>query len=666
MLIVALLVLAGLCLAGLSAATSAVTADSTARADAAATAGGLLALGAVLAVALVGAAVRLLLLARRSARQAADAASGPPSGPPAQEQPEPETADEDPVALRATIAKQAASLAIARGQLEQQAVDLANARELAEDAARLKAAFVANMSHEIRTPMNGVLGLTQLLGDAPGLAEQHREQAQLAHRSAQALLAVLDDVLDFSKIEAGQLEVEATEVDLRAVVDDAVRLFARAAEEKGLRLTAAVDAAVPALVVSDPTRLRQVLLNLLGNAIKFTERGAVRLEVTREATVGRGAAIRFAVADTGIGIGPEQQGLVFEPFRQVEDSTTRRYGGTGLGLAISAALVTMMGGTLDLSSRLPGGSTFFFTLLLTSPAPRDGVPAPRGTDVSTTAAATAPGPARGVEGPRLLVAEDNPVNQQVAQGQLAALGYRVDVVPDGRAAVEAVRTGRYAAVLMDCQMPEMDGYQATRRIRERERDTAAIRVPIIAVTASALKSDRERCLAFGMDDHLPKPVRMPVLAATLERWIGGAGTTGGRTPASRGSDGAALLDDEILVDLATLPLEDLSTVLDSWTHTTEQRLLDLRGCLATARDATGGSAAAMELLTRLAHSVKGSSASVAARSLASVAAELETLGRTAMSEGTPVDRTDADALLTRLEEQFRLVRPALEAALLGR
>ncbi|MDQ1632638.1 MAG: hypothetical protein QOC80_2610 [Frankiaceae bacterium] len=576
--------------------------------------------------------------------------------------------------LEALVERQAAELVAVHIRLDQQAIDLANARELGEDAARLKAAFVANMSHEIRTPMNGVLGLTQLLGDAPGLSPEHREQAQLAHRSAQALLGVLDDVLDFSKIEAGQLEVEASEVDLRAVVDETARLFAGAAREKNLRFTTAVDPLVPALVVSDATRLRQVLLNLVGNAVKFTERGAVRLEVTREATVGRGTAIRFTVADTGIGIDPEQQTMVFEPFRQAEDSTTRRCGGTGLGLAISAALVMMMGGTLDLSSRAGAGSVFFFTLLLTSPAPRDAVPAASPADalnpvslnsvslnpVSLNPVSLNPSSRPATDGPRLLVAEDNPVNQQVARGQLAALGYQVDVVADGRAAVEAARTGRYAAVLMDCQMPEMDGYQATRRIREQERDTDGPRVPIIAVTASALRIDRERCLAFGMDDHLPKPVRVPVLAATLERWIGGTG----RAPAAHGWDGAStpLLDEEILADLATLPAADLDSVLDSWSHATEQRLVDLRSCLATTPDTTGGA----ELLTRLAHSVKGSSASVAARSLATVAAELETLGRTAMTDGTALDRFGADVLLTRLDEQFRLVRPALQTALLGR
>jgi DNA-binding response OmpR family regulator len=220
---------------------------------------------------------------------------------------------------------------------------------------------------------------------------------------------------------------------------------------------------------------------------------------------------------------------------------------------------------------------------------------------------------------------------------------------------------------MDCQMPEMDGYQATRRIREQERDVDGPRVPIIAVTASALKTDRERCLAFGMDDHLPKPVRMPVLAATLERWIGG---TVSEPPAARGWDGAALLDEEILADLATLPAEDLGSVLASWSHATEQRLVDLRTCLAnpdTAMpDTAADTAAEAELLTRLAHSLKGSSASVAASGLATVAAELETLGRAAMTGGIAVDRVGADVLVSRLDEQFRLARPALETALLGR
>jgi signal transduction histidine kinase/CheY-like chemotaxis protein/HPt (histidine-containing phosphotransfer) domain-containing protein len=559
--------------------------------------------------------------------------------------------------LSARQRRSAAATAAANARLEQQALDLANARDLAEEASRLKSAFVANMSHEIRTPMNGVLGMTQLLSEAD-LPAVHREQAALAHRSAQALVTVLDDVLDFSKIEAGQLHLEFVDVDLRSLVDDAPRLFGTPAREKGLRLTSFVAPEVPAQVATDPTRLRQVLLNLIGNAVKFTEQGNVRIEVTREAELERSTAIRFAVVDTGIGVAAEQQDMLFEPFRQAEDSTTRRYGGTGLGLAISSQLVSLLGGTLAVTS-VPGlGSTFYFTLVLSSSAGPD---EPEAGDRESWRPVGEPASER----PLLLLAEDNPVNQKVAQGQLNALGYRVHVVDDGAAAVEAVRRANYAAVLMDCQMPRMDGYQATREIRRSEIPHQ--RVPIIAVTASAMKTDRERCLAVGMDDHLAKPVRLPLLAETLARWVRPAGSEGGSSPATNAlpvddavagdataCDATDLLDPDVLADLGTLPAADLESVVDSYLAASTDRLIALRASLDEPDE-----------LTRLAHSLKGSSASVAAARMAALAAELEALGRATVEADALLDRGEVATLLDRLDGEFRLVRPVLRRALLG-
>jgi PAS domain S-box-containing protein len=538
----------------------------------------------------------------------------------------------------------------ANERLEQLTHDLAVARDLAGEASRMKSAFVANMSHEIRTPINGVLGMTQLLSTADLPATQH-EQAMLAHRSAEALVTVLEDVLDFARIEAGELNLEVVDVELRTIVDDTVRLFSGPATGKGLQLSASVDPQVPVWVTTDPTRLRQVLLNLVGNAVKFTEQGSVWIEVTREASFAGSEAIRIAVLDTGIGISPDQQLLLLEPFRQAEESATRRYGGAGLGLAISSAVIALLGGSLVLDSRPGAGSSFSFTLVLSSPAQPPHLPAPRGRVANPRQ-----------DRPLLLVAEDNLVNQKVAQGQLASLGYRVDVVPDGVAAVEAARTGDYAAVLMDCQMPRMDGYQATQEIRRAEKP--GHRVPIIAVTASALPADRERCLGVGMDDHLAKPVQLSLLAATLERWIAPEPTSTA-TPARPAVDGesgdtAEQLDDEILSDLATLPTETLASLLDSYFLVTAERLTALRNT-AVGGDDVGWT----REITGLAHAMKGSSASLAARRMAEVAAELEQLGRGSLETNELLDPQRVDALLGRLEHEFSQVQPVLQRALLG-
>jgi CheY-like chemotaxis protein len=331
------------------------------------------------------------------------------------------------------------------------------------------------------------------------------------------LLRLIDDLLDFSKIEAGQLTLEARPFDPRRLVGEVAGLFATEAGAKGLNLCADVDPAVPAALVGDAGRLRQVLLNLVGNALKFTAQGEVGIRVTLEEESAEGALLRVEVRDTGIGIAPEMQVRLFEPFTQADASTTRRYGGTGLGLAIARRLVEAMGGQIGVESTPGQGSTFWLTLRLA----RSGVAG----DVIVAPASLGPagvGP-QGRRG-RILVAEDNAINRLVAAGLLQSLGYTVETAEDGRQAMEAVERDHYDLVLMDLHMPELDGFAATAAIRERERAAGRGRhTPIVALTADALAGDAEKSRAAGMDDHLSKPVTRERLAEVVEDWIDDSG-----------------------------------------------------------------------------------------------------------------------------------------------
>ena len=357
--------------------------------------------------------------------------------------------------------------------------------------------FLANMSHELRTPLNGVVGLARMLAETAPTGPAANLVNDL-NCCADSLLAVVNDVLDYSKIEAGQLMIERAPLNLRELLQSAATVAGQDVQRRGLRLEVCIDEDLPAWVYGDATRLRQVLLNLLSNAVKFTQEGSVVLEANRA----EGESICLRVSDTGIGMNEATRQRLFRPFMQADSSTTRRFGGTGLGLAISHRLVRMMGGELLVESELGTGSTFHFTLAL-PPA-------------SMPVLQAAPVPA--AQPLRILVAEDNAVNQRVVMALLARLGHAATVVPDGRAALNTVQCAPFDLILMDCQMPEMDGYQATRAIREFEAGMRRASTPIIAITAHAMSGDRDKCLEAGMDDYLSKPIGVQQLAEMLDRW----------------------------------------------------------------------------------------------------------------------------------------------------
>jgi PAS domain S-box-containing protein len=391
-------------------------------------------------------------------------------------------------------------------------VALRRAKEAAEESARAKAIFLATMSHELRTPMNGVLGCTQLLQDTT-LTDQQRQLLETMHRSAESLLVLVNDILDFSKIEAGKMTLEVADVEIRPLIEDVLTLTSEVAKKKGLNVQVQLAPDIPAVLRGDPIRLRQVLFNLVGNAVKFTEQGGVDVSVRLMPCNQKNSdaiVLYWTVKDTGIGISADQQARLFGAYAQAEASTARKYGGTGLGLMICCQLVELMGGALMVESKPGEGSAFSYTTSLLPGIQRDLSAHVGKASTSSIADRTT--------ALRILVVDDNEINQVVACKFLQKLGCQVEVARNGREAVESIAHATYAAVLMDCEMPEMNGYEATQEIRRQEQGTTR-HLPIIALTGHASSEDEQKCRQAGMDDVVTKPMTLPTLRAKLERLL---------------------------------------------------------------------------------------------------------------------------------------------------
>ena len=529
-------------------------------------------------------------------------------------------------ALRTTAGDVTGYLLIGRDIAQRKAAERRQTElmEQLQDAYKIKTAFLANVSHEIRTPMNGILGMTELLQrtDLPPIQRYYVENIR---ECGESLLLIVNDVLDMAKLESGKLTFERTAFDLLETVGKTVEFVSPAAEKKGIPVVLSFSPEVPGLVLGDPGRLRQILTNLVGNAIKFTDTGAVTVYVGSAKCSSNPHLLRFEVKDTGIGISPEAKAKLFQPFVQAAPSITRRFGGTGLGLSIARQLVLLMGGEMGVESVLGEGSLFWFTLPL-----------------AETAATTQGAQARKLH---ILVADDNPLNQRVALGMLNTLSHTADVVSTGSKALQAAKTTAYDLILMDCQMPDMDGYSACRAIREAAAEHPALaKIPIVALTGYINEETRAQCLMAGMDGYLSKPLRIAELHATLDQYAPKE-----FIEPSGGNDSSQLAGYADLAIMDSSKLNELRTIEISGQPNIFQKLLELFfregeplfGSLLEAIDAGDGEA----VLTR-AHKLAGSCCNFGGLRITRICRDLEDRGRIG-------DISGIKELRAALEEEFK-------------